>query len=406
MKKSKQTLTVFYQICKLIPPHLVPKLATKHGVDMKSRTNSPWSHVTSMIYMQFARCVSLNDVCDSLKIHSGYLKTIRNAKPLSRSGLAYANQVRDASMAEELFWTMMGYLQNLNPKFGYGHGYKGVPRRFKRTINILDSTTIKLVANCIDWAAHRRQKAAAKMHMNLNPKTFMPRIIIIDKAAPHDASKARVLCAGMKRGEIMVADKAYLDFKHFNELTQKGIHWVCRSKVNMAYEVIEERECKGKILNDQLIRLTGPKSAEHYQGELRLVRALIKVKGKEKEFTYISNHMTWAASSICDLYESRWTIEVFFKQIKQSLNLVDFLGNSENAVRWQIWTAMLTYILLRFIKQQSKWPGTFSRLCTYVRAALWTRQDLYSLLEACHAKRTKPTRKEVYLTGFDEIWQV
>ena len=356
-----------------------------------------------MIYMQLARCVSLNDVCDSLKIHAGYLKTIRKAAPLSRNGLAYANKVRDASMAEELFWTMLGHLQSLNPRFGYNHGYKGVPRRFKRTINILDSTTIKLIVNCIDWATHRRQKAAAKLHMNLNPQTFMPRVIIMDKAASHDATKARVLCADMKAGEIMVADKAYVDFKHFDELNQKGIFWVCRAKENMAYEVIEERECQGKILSDQFIRLTGQFTADNYQGELRLVHALIEVKGKEKEFTYISNNMTWAASSICDLYESRWIIEVFFKQIKQSLNLVDFLGNSENAVRWQIWTAMLTYILLRYIKEQSKWPGSFSRLSTYIRAALWTRRKLYLVLQACHTNRTKPTAKEVYLPGFGEV---
>ena len=282
MKKSKKNLTVLYQICKLIPPQLVPKLAKIHGVDKKSRSNTPWSHVVSMIYMQLARCVSLNDVCDSLKIHKGYLACIRQAAPLSRNGLAYANKHRDAAMAEELFWTMLRHLQTLNPRFGYGHGYKGVPRRFKRTINILDSTTIKLIVNCIDWATHRRQKAAAKLHMNLNPKTFMPRIIVMEKASSHDSTKARVLCADMKAGEIMVADKAYVDFKHFNELSEKGIFWVCRAKENMAYEVVEERECQANILSDQLIRLTGQLTADHYEGEFRLVHALIKVNGKEK----------------------------------------------------------------------------------------------------------------------------
>lgn len=403
MKKSKQTLTVLYQICKLIPPNMIPKLARQHGVDKKSRSNTPWSHVVSMIYTQLARCVSLNDVCDSLKIHSGYLATIRHAAPLSRNGLAYANKVRDASMAEDLFWTMFGHLQSLNPHFGYNHGYKGIPRRFKRTINILDSTTIKLVVNCIDWATHRRQKAAAKLHMNLNPQTFMPRIIIIDKAAPHDTTQAKALCINMKAGEIMIADKAYVDFKHFNELNHRGIFWVCRAKDNMAYKVIKEQDCKGKILKDQVIELTGQLTAGYYQGEFRLVRALIEVNGVEKEFDYITNNMDWAASSICDLYESRWAIEVFFKQIKQSLNLVDFLGNSENAVRWQIWTAMLTYILLRFIKEQSKWTGSFNRLCTCIRAALWTRRELYSLLENCLSKRTKPIAQKIYLPGFEEL---
>ena len=402
MKKSKNTLTILYQICKLIPPNMVQKLSRKHGVDKKCRSNTPWSHVVSMIYMQLARCVSLNDVCDSLKIHRGYLATIRHAAPLSRNGLAYANKERNASMAEDLFWTMFAHLQNLSPKFGYNHGYKGIPRRFKKTINILDSTTIKLVVNCIDWATHRRRKAAVKLHMNLNPQTFMPRLIIIDNAAAHDTTQSRALCAGLKEGEIMLADKAYVDFQHFNELNSKGIFWVCRAKDNMAYKVIKQRECTGKILSDQEIRLTGQQTGDYYQGEFRLVRALIEVNGEEKEFYYISNNMIWAASSICDLYESRWAIEVFFKQIKQSLNLVDFLGNSENAVRWQIWSAMLSYILLRFIKEQSKWTGSFSRLCTCVRAALWTRRELYSLLESFLLVRTKPRAQQIYLPGFED----
>ncbi|OVE78047.1 IS4 family transposase, partial [bacterium F16] len=154
----KKPLTALYQICKLISPNLVTKLARKHEVDKQSRTFTPWSHVVSMIYAHLGHCLSLNDVADGLRLHGGYLKTIRQAVPPSRNGLSHANKIRNADMAEELFWSVLGNFQSVNPRFGYNHGYSGIPRRFKRTIRAIDSTTIQLVVNCINWATHRRKK--------------------------------------------------------------------------------------------------------------------------------------------------------------------------------------------------------------------------------------------------------
>ena len=399
---KNKPLTALYQICKLIPQNLVSKLARKHGVDKRSRSFTPWSHVVTMIYAQLGLCQSLNDICDGLRLHAGYLKSIRQAVPPSRNGLSHANKVRDAGMAEDLFWSVLGHFQAVKPGFGYGHGYSGIPRRFKRTINILDSTTIRLAVNCIDWATHRRRKAAVKAHVNLNVKTFLPSVIVIGKGSQHDSTKTRKLCANMKAGEIVVADKAYVKFKHFHELDERGIFWVCRAKSNMQYKIVAERECtQGTILLDADIELTGQDTSRDYPQKLRLVRAKVEVNGTEKEMEFITNNMEWAATSICDLYKSRWAIEVFFKQMKQTLQLKDFLGNTENAVRWQIWTAMLAYIILRFIKGGAKWTGTFARLATCVRAALWCREDLYTLLKACLKPRTKPKPQEVFLPGFE-----
>ena len=162
MKPATSKNTVLNQICNLIPRNLVPKLARKHGVDKKARYFTPWSHVVAMLHAQLAHSLSLNDVADTMRNHTGALATIRRASPPSRNGLSNANKVRNADMAEELFWKMLEHIQNLHPKFGLGHKYSGLPRRFKRAIYAIDSTTIQLVANCIDWAKHRRRKAAAK----------------------------------------------------------------------------------------------------------------------------------------------------------------------------------------------------------------------------------------------------
>jgi len=121
--------------------------------------------------------------------------------------------------------------------FGLGKKYIGVPRRFKRTIYAIDSTTIELIAQCIDWAKHRRYKATLKCHMSLNVQTFLPSFVVLNSARTHDARHARELCAHMKAGEIVVGDKAYIDFTHLYELTQRDISWVVRAKNNMKYSV-------------------------------------------------------------------------------------------------------------------------------------------------------------------------
>jgi hypothetical protein len=286
-------------------------------------------------------------------------------------------------MAEELFWETLSEIQKVHPKFGMGRKYCGFPRRFKKVINVIDSTTIKLVANCIDWAKHRRRKAAAKCHMRLDLQTFLPRFAVVKTAGTHDSKEAWSLCAGIRSGEIVVFDKAYIDFVHLKVLTERGVFWVSRAKDNMSYRTVKRNRCKGVILKDHIIRLNGPKSRSDYPEYMRLVTAEVEVDEKMVVLTFLTNNMEWSATSIGDLYKGRWGIEVFFKQIKQTLQLGDFLGHSENAVRWQVWTALLTYVILRLISYIGKWKESFARLFTAIRGVLWSRYDLLLLLADC-----------------------
>ncbi len=136
-------------------------------------------------------------------------------------------------MAEKLFWAVLSHLQTLQPGFARGSRGKGLARRFRRAINVVDSTTIALVASCMDWAKHRRRKAAAKCHLRLDLRSFPPRFAIVDAAAHNDDKRARELCTGIRPGEIVVFDKAYLDFDHLFDLTQRAIFWVTRAKENL-----------------------------------------------------------------------------------------------------------------------------------------------------------------------------
>ena len=169
------------------------------------------------------------------------------------SGLSYANKHRVAKMAEELFWSLPVIAITV-PRICRTEGF---PRRFKRTINVVDSTTIALIANCMYWA-HRRRKAAAKCHLRLDLQSFLPRFAIIDTAKENDAKRAREVCAGLKEGEIVLFDKAYVDFEHLFDLSSRGVYFVTRAKENMACRCVKRliNKPKGNIVRDDLVPLS------------------------------------------------------------------------------------------------------------------------------------------------------
>jgi Transposase DDE domain/Domain of unknown function (DUF4372) len=403
-KPTRSSFTLLRQLCNLIPNHLVPQLARDTGVEEKSRSFTPWSHVVSLIYAQLTHALGLNDVCDSLRLHSGPLSAIRGATPPSKNGLSTANRERPAQMAQDLFWAVLDHLHQLYPGFG-GRRRPKFAFRFKRPIHLVDATTIQLIARCMDWAKHRRRKAAAKCHLRLDLQTFLPRFAIVDTAGEHDNLRARELCAGVRAGEIVIFDKAYVDFAHLADLAMRGVWWVTRAKDNLRCRVKRKLQHgrHGNILRDDLIGLTGP-ARKAYPVELRRVVALVEVDGKLREMVFLTNHLEWSAQTIADLYRCRWEIEVFFKQIKQTLQLADFLGNSANAVRWQVWTALLTYVLLRFCAWLSQWGHSFTRLFALLRSALWQKLELRSVLEvygtAGGGGRFLGTPQQAFLAGF------
>lgn len=403
-KPTASKLSILRQFCNLIPSHLVPKLARDTGVEDHARTFSPWSQVVSLLYAQVTHALGLNDVCDALRLHSGPLSALRGATPPAKNTFSYANRTRDPKMAQQLFWAVLGHLQTLQPAFAGQH----TPRfafRFKRLIHVVDTTTIALMARSLDWAKHRRRKAAAKCHLRLNLQSFLPGCVIVGSAAEHDNVRARELCANVHAGEIVVFDKAYVNFAHLADLAMRDISFVTRPKDNLQFRVVRKFQDGrfGNILRDDLIELTGP-AAKDYPVGLRRVVALVEVNGELREMVFLTNNFTWSAQTIADLYRCRWRIETFFKELKQTLQLADFLGHNANAVRWQVWTALLAYLLLRFCAWLGRWCHSFTRLFSLVRSALWQKLDLRSLLESCGTApgggRFLGQPEQAYLPGF------
>ena len=339
--------------------------------------------MVSLLYAQLCHSISLADVCDGLALRHSRLSLLREAAPPKRNTLSHANRTRDPALMQKLFWETLDSLTKQSPRFGPSGRYVAVPYKFRKAIHAIDSSTISLVANCLDWAKHRRRKAAAKLHLTLNLQTFLPTIAIVEEAAHHDATRAGELCAPLKEGEIAVFDKAYVDFKHLFKLDERQVFWVTRAKDNMSYDVVEEmdvNESQG-IIKDRLIELNVEKSKKAYPKRLRMVTARVEVDGKEIEMTFITNNLKWAPSSVAGLYKSRWGIEAFFKEIKQTLNLSGFIGYNKKAIQWQIWAALLVWLLTRYTKFIFNWKHSFTRLMALLRSHVWDLYDLNELLQ-------------------------
>ena len=409
-KPTRTNLSVLAQLCNLIPGFLVSRIARQCGVDKQARTFCPWSHLVALLFAQFTHALSLNDVCDALKNHAGKLLRIRGAVAPSKNAFSHANRKRDGEMAQTLFWAILNHLTSMCPRFGGprfgGQRFKGMPRRFKRAVYAVDSSTIQLVINCIDWARHRRRKAAAKLHMCLNLQSFLPAFAIVDTAAHNDNRRARELCAGLRMGEIAIFDKAYVAFAHLFELTKRGVFWVTRAKDNFQCRVTKRllKKPLGRILRDDLVVLTGSVSFGKYPEVMRRVRAIVEVDGKERVMDFLTNNLEWAASSIAGLYKSRWQIEVFFKEIKQTLQLCDFLGHNKNAVLWQVWTALILYVLLRFLAFCNSWRHGFKRFFCLLRSSVWDGVLIASLAALCGTAggiaKMRAAPEQLYLPGF------
>lgn len=402
-RPTASRITVLKQICNFIPGHLVSKLAKETGAADKARDFTNWSHVVTLLSGQLSHAIGLNDLCDGLQLNAGALATIRGATAPSRNGLSHANKVRPAEMAEKLFWGVLDHLQTLSPEFVRGKA-RGRAHRFKVPIHIVDTTVIELVANAMDWAKHRRRKAAAKTHLRLNLQSLLPQCVIVDTAGEHDNVRARELCAGIAAGEIVIFDKGYIDFAHLQDLDNRGVNWVTRAKENMNYQVVKKLPVAGypKILADEIITLTQASKAA--PEVMRRVVALVEVDGREREMVFLTNQLFWSPNTVADLYRCRWEIEVFFKQIKQTLQMADFLGHNANAVRWQVWMALLAYVLLRYLSYLSRWNHSFTRMFTLTRAALWRKIDLLGLLRGYGTAgghfRHLATPEQAYFAGF------
>ena len=462
-KLQKSSMCGMAHIIKCIPQRWIDELQEQFGI--QTRSISMHDQLVAHITAQLGGYTSLRDLVTGMQVHASQLAQIRNGHVPSRNGLAHANATRPAAFMRELFYRVLRWLDKSFPDFfRSGRSCPALPQRLRKLVYAVDSTTIGLAAKAIDWAQKSRSKAGIKVHTVLDVRSMIPRVVNITSARTADAAVAPELCESMGKGDISIFDRGYLAARHLWRLTLRGIRWVTRAKRSSAIRVVGQpmvdllhpealggasetsrkaprgrrrsrrtasagpainvgqlaadadiddprgkipmpRKGDCRILFDAKVILADPKTSQLYPGPMRLVVADVPVRGKMRRLAFLTNYFRWDAETVCAIYRARWTIEAFFKQLKQTLQIKAFLGNGENAVAWQVWASLLTYVLCKFIAWRDRWRGAFSGLVILLRAILWNYFDLAFAVANWHLIRERrpipraPPPRQLLLPG-------
>lgn len=360
--------TIFSQILKLVPRHEFETLAKQHHSGRSFRTASRWSQFVTLAMAQLAGRISLRDIVENVSAQSHRLYHLGSAK-LTRSNLSRINEDKPYALYEALAGKLLNRCQRMVP----GHKF-----RFKNPLYSLDASTIDLCLSVFPWASFRSTKGAIKLHVGLNHDDYLPEFVTITEGKTSDVEMVRTLT--FPSGSIVVVDRGYNDYDWYNQLTEKGVFFVTRLKANAQYRVINRQPVlKNKgLTSDQTIRLTSIQAAKKCPSQLRHVGYRDIDTGKH--YIFLTNNFKLAARTIADIYKARWQVELFFKWIKQNLKIKSFIGTSKNAVMTQIWIAMCVYLLLAFIKFQSKMNKTMQQILRLLQLNLFEKRDLMALL--------------------------
>jgi hypothetical protein len=368
-----QAMSLFNQLLQHFPVLEFAALVKKHDAERAAKGFSCRAQLVAMLFCQLAHADSLRDICNGLACCMGKLVHLGIDVAPSKSTLSYANRHRPAALYEELFYTALG-------RFRDEEGLGGRKRkfRFKNKLLSLDSTTISLCLELFPWAKFRRAKGGVKAHVLLDHDDYMPRYVLITEARRSDVKMAESF--PINPGSIVAMDRGYSDYGLFGEWTERKIHFVTRLKDNAAYEVLEEASVpvNRDIRSDQLIQFTGEKARKDCPFPLR--RVVVWDAVGEREIELLTNLMEFGATTIAAIYKDRWEIELFFKALKQNLKVKTFVGASENALRIQIWTALIAILLLKWMHHLSKAKWSLSNLASMLRMNLFTYRDLTAWL--------------------------
>jgi hypothetical protein len=361
---------MFSQILKLIPRIEFERMVKETGAEYRSKGLSSWSQFVAMLFSQLGRAYSLREVEGGLKTCEGKLDHLGIEAP-ARSSLSYANQHRPWQLYEKVFY---GLFEKVAAKVVGRRKF-----RFKNKLVSLDSTTIDLCLSMYDWAKFCRTKGAVKLHLVLDHDGYLPSFAVITDGKVSDIEVARQL--NFPAGTIVVEDRGYTDYEVYAKWTESGVFFVSRQRANAVFEVLEERTVsqQANVLKDQIIRLSGRFAPPKCSHPLRRVEALNEDTGEIVVF--ITNHYSLAASTIAAIYKDRWQIEIFFKALKQNLKIKTFVGTSANAVKIQIWTALIAMLLLRYLQLSSRFGWSLANLVALLRMNLFTHRDLMAWLD-------------------------
>ena len=364
--------TLLSQTLALIPRHVFQKLENRHRTGRSSRKFGFKEQFTVMAFIQLAARRSLRDALRCF-ISAGRRLYHLGLRVIARSTVADANKSRPVDFFKDLFSEMYALCATKAPSHKF---------RFKSKLYSMDASTIKLCLQLFPWAKFRKAKSGIKMHTVLDHNGYIPAFVNITEAKIHEARVA--LQTDFQPGSIVVFDRGYNNYKWFNALTEKRIFFVTRLKRNAAYKLLDRFTVNRKkgVTSDHRIEVTRNKTS------LILRRIGYRDALTGKHYVFLTNNFSLCARTIADIYKERWQIELFFKEIKQNLHIKRFVGNSENAVLIQIYTALTVYLLLAFQKFLSKTGLSVQHLFELISLNLFGTASLEELLHP----RPKPLK--------------
>ena len=362
-------ITLFSQIISKLDRLKFSKLVKEKETDKHQKGYNSWTHLVAMLFCQFAKSQSVRDISNGLRSATGNLNHLGIEKAPSKSSISYQNKNRNWELFRDYYYQLLGSL-------GQQAQFKQVKFKIKSKIFFLDATTISLCLSLFDWAKYKTAKGAVKMHTLLDFDGNLPSYVNITDGKTADNKGAYEI--PLLKGSVIVADRFYNDFYLLNLWDSKGVYFVVRHKENIQYTVIKENELPPNrhehILKDEIIELKNKSSKEKYPQRLR--RVAVWDDENQQVIELITNHMTWTANTIGELYKSRWNVEIFFRDIKQLLHIKSFIGTSQNAVMIQIWTALITILMLKALKAMAKYGWHLSNLVAFIRLNLFVKINL------------------------------
>lgn len=369
--------TVLNGIMNFLPRHEFDNLAKRHSQGRESNAKGRWTQFMSLSSAQSAGWGSLRDITDTLKTQGKRLYHL-GMKPISRATLARINEKQPAALYEKVFGTVLKRCQAIAPKHGFG---------FKGKLYLLDASTVRLCLARFPWAEFRQKKGAVKLHIDLDADGGIPAFLDLTNGKEHELIKAKE--RDFDKGTFLCFDRGYCDYQWWNKLDTSGAYFVTRLKRNADVERLRKRAGRKSagISEDVTIRLKDVKNP------LRLIEYTNPEDGHLYHFVTNAHHIK--AQEIGDIYKKRRQIELFFKWIKQHLNVKTFLGTSLNAVLTQVWIALIIYLLLSYVKFLAKLDISLYRILRRIQANLFDRRDLFALFKP--PKTQLPVYKQLFL---------
>jgi DDE family transposase/uncharacterized protein DUF4372 len=363
--------SIFSQILQLVSRLEFETAVRKYSAERHSRGFSSWGQFVAMLFCQLGHAKSLREICGGLAASEGKLRHLGLPAAPARSTLAYANEHRPWQLYKEVFDQLLEKCQALAASQG---GRKKRKFRFKNPVLSLDATVIDLCATMFDWAKFRLTKGAVKLHLLLEHDGYLPSFAVITEGKQHEVRVARQM--QFTPGAILVFDRGYTDYDWFVNLTTQGVHFVTRMKENADYGVVEERALPQRqgLRRDQIIFFYKLAQAEM---DTFFRRVEFYDEEQDRVLVFLTNHLELSAATIAAVYKERWKIELFFKSLKQLLHVKTFVGTSANALKTQIWAALIAMLLVKYLQLRSTFGWSLSNLVALLRQQLFVYRDLW-----------------------------